>query len=208
MWLFGRFARSSPAKMGDEEYRILLCHGSNKYELTVCGPMTLTDLSQKIEAATGILHMSQKIIFKGKNLTEPGITLAEYGISPGSKVMVLGKKFDPSEDTDYQAVVEIENSCSRVESKLNDIIPQVNGIHNGYLDSKHCGEALGKLRKELLGVNEDFMRLLEQLDGLSFEEGQGPARQKRKSLVKKIQQLMERSDQLHEDINHLIKSYS
>ncbi|XP_068213107.1 BAG family molecular chaperone regulator 1-like isoform X2 [Palaemon carinicauda] len=207
-WKIWRFGRSSPAKMGDEEYRILLCHGSNKYELSVCGAMTLSELSLKIEAVTGILHMNQKILFKGKNLTEPGATLGAYGITPGCKVMVLGKRFDPSEDTDYQAVVEIENSCSRVESKLNEIIPQISGIHNGYLDSKHCGEALGKLRKELLGVNEDFMRLLEQLDGLSFEEGQGPARQKRKSVVKKIQQLMERSDQLHEDINHLIKSYS
>ncbi|KAK7071180.1 hypothetical protein SK128_027740 [Halocaridina rubra] len=194
--------------MGDAEYKILLCHGSNKYELTVYGNMTLNEVCQKVEAVTGILQSGQKIIFKGKNLCDVEKTLISYGINPGAKIMVLGKRFDPSDDADYQAVVTIETSCSSVERRLCEIIPQVNNINDGCIDAKTCGEALGKLRKQLLAVNEDFMRLLEQLDGLSFEASQGPARQKRKLVVQKIQQLMERSDQVHENINHLIKSYS
>ncbi|XP_063609523.1 BAG family molecular chaperone regulator 1-like isoform X1 [Penaeus indicus] len=203
-----RFLKSNPAKMGDAEYNILLCHGSSKYEVVVWGAMTLADLASKIEAVTHISQASQKIIFKGKNLVDPGVTLASYGIGPGAKVMVLGKKFDPEDDASYQAVAQIDNSCSAVEKKLNDLLPEVDSIANGYMEPHLCGEALGKLKKQLLGVNEEFMRLLERLDGISFEENQAPARQKRKSVVQRIQHLMERTDQVQENINHLIKSYS
>lgn len=37
------------------------------------------------------------------------------------------------------------------------------------MDPRLCGEALTKLRKQLLAVNEDFMRHLEQLDGIDFQ---------------------------------------
>ncbi|XP_042225009.1 uncharacterized protein LOC121868431 isoform X2 [Homarus americanus] len=165
MWLFGRFMRQNPAKMGDQEYHILLCHGPNKYEIVVWGTMTLEELTHKIETVTHILQSNQKILFKGKNLTDCNMTLASYGVGPGMKVMVLGKKFDPEDDLNYQAVVQIDQSCTRVERTLCDIIPQVDGISGGYLESSLCGETLGRLRNRLLTVNEEFMRLLEQLDG-------------------------------------------
>lgn len=38
------------------------------------------------------------------------VTLASYGIGLGSKVMVLGKRFNPEEDTSYQAVVQVRNT--------------------------------------------------------------------------------------------------
>lgn len=37
------------------------------------------------------------------------------------------------------------------------------------MEARLCGEALTRLRKQLLGVNEDFMRHLEQLDGIDFQ---------------------------------------
>lgn len=61
----------------------------------------------QIEAVTHISQASQKIIFKGKNLADPGVTLASYGIGPGAKVMVLGKKYDPEDDASYQAVAQV-----------------------------------------------------------------------------------------------------
>ncbi|KAK8748928.1 hypothetical protein OTU49_015601 [Cherax quadricarinatus] len=208
MWLFGRFMRPNAAKMGDPMYRIILCHGPNKHEILVWGAMTLGELTHKIEEVTHIPHCNQKIIFKGRNLTEYNVALATYGISSGAKIMVLGKRFDPEDDANYQAVVQIDHSCTRVERTLFDIIPQVDGISGGYLESRLCGETLGRLRKQLLAVNEEFMRLLEQLDSISFEENQTPARQKRKSVVKRIQQLMEKSDQVHENINQLRLKYN
>ena len=36
--------------MGNEEYRILLSHGPSKFEVTVCGAMTLAELSLKVSS--------------------------------------------------------------------------------------------------------------------------------------------------------------
>lgn len=67
----------------------------------------LNPLPLQIEAVTHISQASMKIIFKGKNLADPGVTLASYGIGPGAKVMVLGKKYDPEDDASYQAVAQV-----------------------------------------------------------------------------------------------------
>lgn len=37
------------------------------------------------------------------------------------------------------------------------------------MEARLCGEALTRLRKQLLCVNEDFMRHLEQLDSIDFQ---------------------------------------
>lgn len=40
--------KSNPTKMGDQEFRIIVCHGPNKYEISVCGINTVGELSQKV----------------------------------------------------------------------------------------------------------------------------------------------------------------
>lgn len=69
----------------------------------------------------------------------------------------------------YVLLQQIEESCGKVERRLYDAMPEVEGISQGYVEARLCGEALTRLRKQLLGVNEDFMRHLEQLDGIPFQ---------------------------------------
>lgn len=59
-------------------------------------------------------------------------------------------------------------SCTGLEGTLNEIITNVNCIERNF-DSHSRGEALGRFRKNLLGIDEEFMRLLEQLDGLELQ---------------------------------------
>ncbi|CAL4069353.1 unnamed protein product [Meganyctiphanes norvegica] len=148
-----------------------------------------------------IQESSQKIIFKGRNLNDMNATLMTYGIKECAKVMVLGKQSDPEDDEMYQAVMKIEQSCSSVELNQSEVIRHVESIASLAQEGKRPSrEELDKLKKELLLFNEEFMRLLERLDGLSFQDNQAPAKQKRKSLVKKIQQLMDKTDALNERI--------
>lgn len=63
---------------------------------------------------------------------------------------------------------QIEESCNKVERRLNDAVPEVEGISQGYMEPRLCGESLSRLKKQMLGVNEDFMRHLEELDSISF----------------------------------------
>ncbi|KAK8386856.1 hypothetical protein O3P69_017941 [Scylla paramamosain] len=209
MWLFGRLFKSSASRMGDEEYSITLCHGTSRHDVLVKGTLTLEELSRTIEELTDVLHNSQKIIHRGKTLSRGEATLASCGVGPGAKLMVLGKKHEHEDNSiNFKAVLKIEESCSKVERRLNDAIPEVEGISQGYMDPQLCGEALTKLRKQLLAVNEDFMRHLEQLDGIDFQETDVRARQRRKALVKRIQELMERCDREHEHINKLLLNYT
>lgn len=59
-------------------------------------------------------------------------------------------------------------SCTGLEGTLSEIITHVNCIERNF-DSDSRGEALGRIRKNLLGIDEEFMRLLEQLDGLELQ---------------------------------------
>ncbi|KAG0706854.1 BAG family molecular chaperone regulator 1 [Chionoecetes opilio] len=204
-----RFFKSSAARMGDEEYSITLCHGTSRHEVVVRGTMTLEDLASMIEELTNVLHNSQKIIHRGKTLSQREVTLASCGVGPGAKLMVLGRKHEHEDNNvNFQAVLKIEESCIKVERRLNDIVPDVEGISQGYVEARLCGEALTRLRKQLLCVNEDFMRHLEQLDGVNLQETDVRARQRRKALVKKIQKFMERCDQVQENIDQLMLSYT
>lgn len=172
--------------------------------MEVSNGMTLLQLSQKIETILNIQESSQKIIFKGRQLTDINTNLISYGIKEGAKVMVLGKQMNPEEDEMYQAVMKIEQSCSSVELSQSGVIKHVESLASLASEGKRpTREELEKLKKELLVFNEEFMRLLERLDGLSFQDNQAPAKQKRKSLVKKIQQLMDKTDALNERILQL-----
>lgn len=63
---------------------------------------------------------------------------------------------------------QIEESCTKVERRLYDTMPEVEGISQGYMEARLCGEALTRHKKQMLAVNEDFMRHLEELDSISF----------------------------------------
>lgn len=79
----------------------LICDSDASYIIVIAGSIF------QIESVTHILQAHQKILFKGKNLTEYEATLDSCGMMPRSKVMVLGKKFDPEEDENYKSVVKV-----------------------------------------------------------------------------------------------------
>ena len=63
----------------------------------------------------------------------------------------------------------MNESCDGTEKKLNLVIGEIDGIKKGFLDSKLQHESLTKNNKNLLGINEELMRMLEKLDSLTFE---------------------------------------
>ncbi|KAK3876577.1 hypothetical protein Pcinc_018641 [Petrolisthes cinctipes] len=212
MWLFGRLFKQSSSNMGDREYPIILCHGPTKQELIVSGDMTVQDLVVKVEEMTQVPRGHQKILHKGRNLVNSSSNLSQLGVGQGAKVMILGKinpqrtgveEEEEEEDKECEAVRKIDMSCTGLESTLNEVITNVNCIERNF-DTHSRGEALGRYRKNLLGINEEFMRLLEQLDGLELQEN---AKVRRKCVVRRIQTLMEKSDRVHDQINNLRGQY-
>ncbi|XP_076056462.1 BAG family molecular chaperone regulator 1-like isoform X2 [Oratosquilla oratoria] len=189
--------------MEEQEYRILICQGSERHQVAVRQSMTVRDLSKIIEDRLSVLQSGQKIIHRGKTLTCLDDTLGSCRIYPDDKVLVLGRKFDPESDEMFQAVAKVDASVNNAEKKFVEIVSEVNGIKLGYLAPELHKEAKAKLSKRLLGVTEELMRMLEELDGLSIQEDHSAARQKRKTVVKRIQQLMDRTDQVQDNVKQL-----
>ena len=43
----------------------------------------------------------------------------------GTKVMVLGKKFEPEKDETYKTIVQVENKTKEIETKIKEISVEV-----------------------------------------------------------------------------------
>ena len=72
--------------------------------------------------------------------------------------------------------------CPKIHCNRTNFNPQ-----QGYLEDAVKVDAVRSLEKQMAGVTETCMKLLEKLDSLRFEEDNKEARAKRKSLVDKIQ---------------------
>ena len=63
----------------------------------------------------------------------------------------------------------MEGDCDLCEKKFTSVMSEVDGIKNGFLDKRYHQESLTKNNKKLLGLNEELMKMLENLDSLSLE---------------------------------------
>merc|ERR1719237_102988 len=80
---------------------------------------------------------------------------------------------------------------STVEMKLAKITNEVDGISKGHLAGELQAEALSKLSKRCKMLNEEALRVLETLDGITLGEEQLEAKIKRKSVASKVNKLMD-----------------
>ncbi|XP_056010175.1 BAG family molecular chaperone regulator 1-like isoform X2 [Ostrea edulis] len=169
--------------------------------------LTVEDLVKKIYDVTEIPPANQKILFKGKTLNkDPEAYLTDIGLTDHAKVMLLGKKPDPLDDKEMGRLHNIEQSMKKEEEKLSEVTYELDGIHRGFLDNSLKGPALQKSRKRVAHTIEQYMKLLETLDSLSLDESNSGGRAKRKSLVNRIQNLLDRCDGLAKGIEDMLAS--
>lgn len=84
--------------------------GSNKHDISTHTDATLDDLMGQVAEVTGVPVPGQKLIVNGRALTcmDKDKRISDCRISPGCKVMLLGKKHDPAQDETYQKVLAIQ----------------------------------------------------------------------------------------------------
>ncbi|XP_078448972.1 BAG family molecular chaperone regulator 1 [Lampetra fluviatilis] len=187
---------------------VTLTHGSSKHSVQVSGAPggkepTLSDLAQAVAAATAVPEANQKLIFKGKSLNtlkEPDRMISACGMKNGCKIMLIGKKNSPEEESALQRLTEMEKSGEQLSFRLNEIQVELKGIQNGYLEKNLRGQALTKLEKRVKAVTEQCMKLLEQADGTELPENFSDCRMKRKRIVKKIQSYLDHCDTLEKSV--------
>ncbi|CAC5393154.1 BAG1 [Mytilus coruscus] len=190
--------------MTDQRHRIKLNikHGSVRHSIFLELPANSSEVLKVQHLMDKMVEMfeipleCQKIVHKGKTLKDPGDILSEIGVRDGATIMLLGKKPDPQEDKEMKKLLDIEKDVEKNEKRLSDVTYELDGIHRGYINDDLKLPALNQLKKRLGGTSETFMKQLESLDALRFEESNKGGRGKRKTIVDRIQVLLDRCDGL------------
>ncbi|XP_064201827.1 BAG family molecular chaperone regulator 1 isoform X2 [Anguilla rostrata] len=158
---------------------------------------------------TGVPIPSQKIIFKGKSLREMDSALSSFGVKQGCKLMMIGKRNSPEEEVELKKLKDIEKSVDLTAKKLEKVDGELTGLRNGFLAKDLQAEALSKLDQRVKAAAEQFMKILEQMDTMTFPENFSDCRMKKKGLVKTVQDFLAQCDRIEAGISdHLAKIQS
>ncbi|KAK7945027.1 hypothetical protein WMY93_000755 [Mugilogobius chulae] len=199
--------------MSEETLTVTVAYGSAKHNISISGSdgnaPTVRDLSEALTQATGVPQPSQKIIFKGKSLKEMEETLSSYGVKTGCKLMMIGKRNSPEEEVELKKLKDIEKSVEQTAKKLEKVDGELTGLKNGFLAKDLQAEALNKLDHRVKAAAEQFMKILEQIDGMSLPENFNDCRMKKKGLVKTVQDFLAQCDKIEACISeHITKIQS
>ncbi|XP_064597054.1 BAG family molecular chaperone regulator 1-like [Liolophura sinensis] len=162
--------------------KLQLVYGQHKedFQLTLPsdeagGVLQVKHLAKRVEEMTGVPPASQRLIFKGKSLKDPNALLVPDGIKNGSKIMLIGKKLVAGETEEIQKLSKMEAAIVKEEKKLSEITSDLDGIHRGFLHKDL--QHTGKMHQKL---------------------------EQRKSLVTRIQTLLNRCDGLEHGLEDLL----
>lgn len=199
--------------MAENTITVTVAYGSTKHSLSITGQdgnvPILKDLSDVLTQATGVPAPAQKLIFKGKSLKEMDESLASFGIKPGCKLMMIGKRNSPEEETELKKLKDIEKTVEQNAKKLEKVDGELTGLKNGFLAKDLQAEALTKLDHRVKVAAEQFMKILEQIDSMNLPENFSDCRIKKKGLVKTVQGFLAQCDKIEAGISdHLAKIQS
>ena len=101
----------------------LFFSGTEKHSVEVAESSTLLELMSVVEEKTGVPVEGQKLILSGKSLTslDREKLLQDLRFKDGSKVMVLGKKFDPQSDEMFRQVEEVREKSFALAKRFAEV---------------------------------------------------------------------------------------
>ncbi|GAB1601876.1 BAG family molecular chaperone regulator 1-like [Argonauta hians] len=180
----------------------LVCtHGSKKYNVALKCPedsteLTCSHLFSAVNDVTGVPENRQRLIYKGKSLTDACQNLSEVGLKNGAIIMLMTKAA-PCKDgetltKEAELLITIDSEVEAKGRYLQEFSQNV----MDFCDDNNDQKAKEKLKTKVKAVEEEFMKLLEKLDGTNLEASQ--YRSKRKEIVTKVQGLLQRCDCLAE----------
>ncbi|KAJ8010973.1 hypothetical protein DPEC_G00053390 [Dallia pectoralis] len=197
----------------EDTVTVTVAYGSTKHFITIPrldgNEPVVKDLSEALVQATGVPVSAQKLIYKGKSLKEMEERLSSYGIKQGCKLMMIGKRNSPEEESELKKLKDIEKSVEQTAKKLEKVDGELTGLKNGFLAKDLQTEALVKLDHRVKVASEQFMKILEQVDSMMLPENFSDCRMKKKGLVETVQGFLAQCDKIEAGIlDHLAKIQS
>ncbi|CAH8287814.1 unnamed protein product [Schistosoma turkestanicum] len=189
--------------MSDSDHSINVIFEGQKYvvPLPSDSDATLQNLMKSVESVLHIPFDKQRLIYKGRSLTDPDALISSLGLTPGSKVMVLGSvdKLDPEEAAKLTKAKDISDS---VDLQLKDLSNKLDNI----LSQSDSGSSnIPEHVKSTLDIMECCMRTLELLDSVRLPYNCENERTCRKRLVDTIQEFLVQADKLRDEFLKLVK---
>ncbi|XP_070585744.1 BAG family molecular chaperone regulator 1 isoform X1 [Erythrolamprus reginae] len=200
---------------------VTVTYGNEKHNLQVDSqedgqPPTVHDLALLTEQVTGVPVSFQKLIYKGKSLKEMEQPLSTLGVKNGCKVMLIGKRNSPEEETELKKLKVLEKSVEQLAKKIDEVNKDLREIQKkvgcilpfvymellteDFLSKNNQTEALSQLDKRIKGTAEQFMKILEQIDAIILPDNFNDSKQKKKGLVKKVQAFLAQCDTVEGNI--------
>lgn len=184
--------------------KVTITHGSKKYEIEIDEKSVINELLEKVEQVSGIPVSAQKLIYKGKTIQALTESVADAGIKDRAKLMLIGRQHHPEEEALLEQVESREKTVDKQEKSVEELSLEIDGISKGWLTGSQKHEACQKLSKRIAAFTEEFMKTLEHLDGITFDEHFRTARTRKRSLVCRVQKLLERLDVFEATVEQLI----
>ena len=119
--------------------------------------------------------------------------------------MLIGKKFCPEEEAAFRQLDDFKSQAQTLSTRLEELERDFSNVRGGFLSRELVPERLDQLRKEILSLSEQGMKMLTSVDAVRLVEGSDAAlsetaknefKVKRKSLVDRVNSLMDSADAL------------
>ncbi|KAM3823173.1 BAG family molecular chaperone regulator 1 isoform 3-T3 [Vipera latastei] len=131
---------------------VTVTYGNEKHNLQVDSQEgsqpTVHDLALLTEQVTGVPVSFQKLIYKGKSLKEMEQPLSTLGVKNGCKVMLIGKRNSPEEETELKKLKVLEKSVEHLAKKIDEVNKELREIQkilpDNFNDSKQKKKGLVK----------------------------------------------------------------
>ena len=148
---------------------------------------------------------------KGKTLSDGSQLISSLGLKPGAKLMLIGKKFNAEEDAAFRQLDDLKSQRRSLQEKLDQHKIDYENVSGGFLSEELVPQRLEQLRKSVMSLSEQGMKLLTTVDGVRLGDGSGTDdhipeavklafKTKRKSLADEVNALMDSADALCEKV--------
>ncbi|CAI2318457.1 unnamed protein product [Caenorhabditis sp. 36 PRJEB53466] len=165
---------------------------------------TLGQLRERISAVNDVDVDTMKLLHRGKFLQgADDVSLATLNFKENDKIIVMGGKNAMVDDQGFRMLSQYEkHNLSNLQKTYDVNLKDVADLERGFLEKPKQVEMAKKMEKKVKWFNEESERHLETLDGMNIvhdgtSENQARRnREKRKTLINGIQQLLNQNDAL------------
>nr|XP_039259520.1 BAG family molecular chaperone regulator 1-like [Styela clava] len=181
---------------------LILVHGATKHLVHVEDDSTVDELMTLVTEKTQIPNFNQKLIYKGVAISKDNVKLLkEFKIKNNSKIMVIGQRHDPEEESILKKLAETEKTVEKMNSSIAKLNSDIDSVKKGFMEKSLLSKSIERLQKILLKYTEDGMQAMEFLDGMKIDEKFKDARLKKKSLINKIQTILDKCDIISDNLS-------